>query len=104
MAMHTFSAIPDIDPDRRAGIQTTATVLGARGAAVYCGVCWLLAAAVFGVFDWRAGALLSVYPLLVVVWTLREVPIERAYWWYPAINTVIGALLTLGGLWRFAGV
>ncbi|WP_020222714.1 prenyltransferase, partial [Halarchaeum acidiphilum] len=32
MAMHTFSAIPDVEPDRRAGLRTTATVLGARRA------------------------------------------------------------------------
>jgi len=30
MGMHTFSAIPDIEPDRTAGIQTTATALGER--------------------------------------------------------------------------
>jgi len=28
MGMHTFSAIPDIEPDRAAGIRTTATLLG----------------------------------------------------------------------------
>ena len=28
MGMHTFSAIPDIEPDRAAGIHTTATLLG----------------------------------------------------------------------------
>jgi hypothetical protein len=28
-----------------------------------------------------------------------DVTIERAYWWYPAVNAVAGALLTVGGLW-----
>jgi 4-hydroxybenzoate polyprenyltransferase len=39
MGMHTFSAIPDIDPDRRAGIRTTATVLGESRTLAYCAVC-----------------------------------------------------------------
>jgi 4-hydroxybenzoate polyprenyltransferase len=100
MAMHTFSAIPDVVPDRRAGIRTTATVLGPRGALVYCGACWLLAAAIFGLLDWRAGLLLGVYPLLVAVWMVRAVAIERVYWWYPTINALVGTVLTVGGLWR----
>jgi 4-hydroxybenzoate polyprenyltransferase len=100
MAMHTFSAIPDLDPDRRAGIRTTATVLGRSGALLYSGACWLLAAAVIAVVDWRGGLLLLVYPVLIGIWTTRGVSIQRAYWWYPGINTLVGALMTVGGLWR----
>ncbi len=100
MAMHTFSAIPDIEPDREAGIRTLATELGRDGALAYCGACWLLAAASFGALDLRAGALLLAYPLLVVAWRAGNVAIDRAYWWYPAINAVVGMVLTMGGLWR----
>jgi 4-hydroxybenzoate polyprenyltransferase len=103
MAMHTFSAIPDVEADRRAGIRTTATVLDRSGALIYCGACWLLAATVVAVVDWRGGALLSAYPLLVVAWAASDLSIDRVYWWYPAINTVAGAILTLGGLWRLSG-
>ncbi|WP_433633775.1 prenyltransferase [Halomicrococcus sp. NG-SE-24] len=100
MAMHTFSAIPDVEPDREAGIRTTATVLGEGRTLAYCGVVWLLAAVTFGLLDRRAGALLLVYPVLVVVWRATGVAVDRAYWWYPAINAVVGMVLTLGGLWR----
>ncbi|USZ68606.1 prenyltransferase [Halorussus salilacus] len=99
MAMHTFSAVPDIDPDRRAGIRTTATVLGERATLAYCAICWLLAAGAFGLLDPRAGALLLVYPLLAVAISETDVSVSRAYWWYPAINGVVGMVLTLGGLW-----
>lgn len=99
MAMHTFSAIPDIGPDRRADIRTTATALGTRGSLAYCAGCWFLAAVGFGVVDWRAGLLLATYPMLVIVVTLRSIPVERAYWWYPWINTTVGAILTIAGLW-----
>ncbi|WP_049986871.1 prenyltransferase [Halobellus rufus] len=100
MGMHTFSAIPDIDPDREAGIRTTATYLGERRTLAYCLACWLAAAAVFALVDGRIGALLVAYPLLVFGIYRSEVDVERAYWWYPVVNTAVGALLTLGALWR----
>ena len=28
------------------------------------------------------------------------VDVARAYWWFPALNTVVGTVLTLGALWR----
>lgn len=49
MAMHTFSAIPDVTADKRAGLATTATWLGTSGALVYCGACWLGSAVLLGV-------------------------------------------------------
>ena len=100
MAMHTFSAIPDIEPDRRAGIRTTATLLGERGAYAYCAACWALAAVAFGALDWRAGALLAAYPVVCTAVALSEVAVDRAYWYFPAINAAVGAVLTIGGLWR----
>lgn len=100
MAMHTFSAIPDIEPDRATGIRTTATVLGERRTYVYCGVCWLLAAVAFGALESRLGALMLVYPALVAVVATASVDVDRAYWWFPTINTAVGAILTMGGLWR----
>ncbi|MEF8819397.1 MAG: prenyltransferase [Haloferacaceae archaeon] len=99
MAMHTFSAIPDIEPDRRAGIETTATVLGRDWSFVYCGALWLMAAVLFAELDVRLGVLLLSYPLVLVGVYGSGVDVDRAYWWYPALNTAVGAMLTLGGLW-----
>ncbi|ELY86975.1 prenyltransferase [Natrinema altunense] len=100
MGMHTFSAIPDIEPDRQTGTRTTATVLGERRTYAYCGACWLASAVAFGALDGRLGALMLVYPGLVAAIATASVAVDRAYWWFPAINTVVGALLTMGGLWR----
>ena len=100
MGMHTFSAIPDIEPDRAAGIRTTATVLGARQTYLYCLACWAIAAASFATVDGRLGLLLGVYPVFVT-WVARSaVSVDRAYWWFPALNTAVGTLLAMGGLWR----
>ena len=100
MGMHTFSAIPDIEPDREAGIETTATYLGESRTYWYCAACWLAAAAAFGTLDWRAGALLLAYPIAVFAIVRSSVDVARAYWWYPALNTVVGMVMTLGGLWE----
>jgi 4-hydroxybenzoate polyprenyltransferase len=100
MAMHTFSAIPDIEPDRRAGIETTATTLGEGATYAYCAACWALAAVAFGLLDVRLGALIGLYPVGVVLVARSSVAADRAYWWFPAVNTVAGALMTIAGLWR----
>jgi len=47
VAKHTFDAVQDIDEDRDAGIITTAVHLGARGAAVWSGVWWLVSTICF---------------------------------------------------------
>jgi 4-hydroxybenzoate polyprenyltransferase len=99
MGMHTFSAIPDIDPDRAAGIETTATRLGQRWTYVYCGGCWLAAAAVFGIVHPFFAAVLGVYPVFVALVAVSDVAVDRAYWWFPAINTAVGTAITLAALW-----
>jgi 4-hydroxybenzoate polyprenyltransferase len=104
MGMHTFSAIPDIEPDREAGITTTATALGERRTYAYCAACWLASAAVFAVVDWRLGAVLLAYPVLVAGIVAADVEVDRAYWWFPIVNTVVGAALTIGPLWRLTNV
>ncbi len=98
MGMHTFSAVPDIEPDRAAGIRTTATALGEARTYLYCGLCWLGAAVGFALVDPRLGTIMLVYPALIAVVALTSVGVSRAYWWFPAINTVVGALLTMGAL------
>lgn len=100
MGMHTFSAIPDIAPDRRAGIRTTATWLGERRTYGYVAGCWLAAAAAFGAVALRAGVLMAVYPVFLAWVAGSAVAVDRAYWWFPALNTVVGTLLTLGLLWQ----
>lgn len=104
MGMHTYSAIPDIEPDRAAGVETTATLLGEQRTYRYCGLCWTLAAVAFGLLDVRLGALLGAYPLFLLGTVGAGVDVDRAYWWFPVVNGVVGMLLTFGGLLRLVGV
>jgi 4-hydroxybenzoate polyprenyltransferase len=103
MAMHTYSALPDIGPDRRAGLRTTATVLGASGTLAYCGLLWLAAAGLLGALAAPLGLLLLAYPLALAVQAVRGTAPARAYRWYPALNTAVGAALTIAGLARLTG-
>jgi 4-hydroxybenzoate polyprenyltransferase len=100
MGMHTFSAIPDIDPDRAAGIRTTATALGERRTYGYCAACWLAAALAFSFVHVLLAVLLLAYPVLVFAIDRSSIAVDRAYWWYPTVNTLVGMVFTLGGLWR----
>jgi 4-hydroxybenzoate polyprenyltransferase len=100
MGMHTFSAIPDIEPDRAAGIRTTATFLGESRTYAYCVVCWLAAAVVFAFVDNRIALLLLAYPIIVFAIYWSDIPVSQAYWWYPAVNTLVGMVMTMGALWK----
>ena len=99
MGMHTFSAIPDIDPDRAAGIETTATRLGEARTYVYCAGCWLAAALVFGTVHPFFAVVLGIYPIFSVSVGVTDTSVDRAYWWFPALNTAVGTLFTLAALW-----
>ena len=46
-AKHTFDAVQDITEDRKAGLRTTATLLGPRGVVLWSGVFWGLSTALF---------------------------------------------------------
>jgi len=104
MAMHTFSAIPDVEPDRAAGVATTATVLGQAGALAYCVGCWLAAALLAASHAPALGLLFGAYPVLGTAVGLADVDIDRAYAWFPLVNGLLGMVLTLAGLWRVVGV
>ena len=99
MAMHTFSAIPDIKPDREAGVSTTATFLGRKKTYIYCTLTWAVAAVISGLYSIYAGALMGLYPLLCAGFYFSDFSDSEAYWYYPYINSVIGMILTLAGLW-----
>ncbi|NLX49788.1 MAG: prenyltransferase [Methanospirillum sp.] len=95
-AMHLFSAVPDIECDRAAGITTTAVFLGRERSLCLCLVFWsCLSLIVILASDVRPLSLLVLaYPVVPALLLLdREIPIDRAYWRLPAINTALGGLV-----------
>jgi lycopene elongase/hydratase (dihydrobisanhydrobacterioruberin-forming) len=95
-AMHLFSAVPDIDSDRRAGLRTTAVALGYRGSLAACAALWLaaLAAGAWGSLAVGVAAAGIIYPAIPLWLALGpERRIGPVYWLFPYINAAAGFAL-----------
>ncbi|MDH7594195.1 MAG: prenyltransferase [Methanomicrobiales archaeon] len=95
-AMHLFSAVPDIEYDREAGIRTSAVIFGRRPSLIICIVFWgclsMLVLWLSGFHPLSVPVL--VYPLFPALLLLRpSMSIEAFYWRLPYINTILGGLL-----------
>lgn len=95
-AMHIYSAIPDIEFDRSAGITTTPVLVGKRMSLLLCLVAWSTLASLIinatGFFPISFFVLL--YPLIPALSLFRPaIPVEKLYWYLPLINTILGGLL-----------
>lgn len=88
MAMHLFSAIPDIEADASADVRTSATVLGRRQSLYVCAALWMASACLLTVFD-PLLAVALVYPALSF-FALTLDDLSRLYWYYPYINAAMG--------------
>jgi lycopene elongase/hydratase (dihydrobisanhydrobacterioruberin-forming) len=112
MAMHAYSAIPDITADTKATMNTVATVLGIKGTLWFCGILWAIAgiaaSSVLGktpVLWFDAGAATfyaSIYVMIVLFsfFAIRntdqhhgEQAVFRLYTKLPLINALIGMAL-----------
>lgn len=98
MAMHAYSAVPDIAADTKAKISTIATTLGARNTLLFCIVCYALAAylssAWLGWFSWLAGSVYLAMMLLTISQPGRD-HVFKLYQYFPYINMAVGAGLFL---------
>jgi len=94
IAMHCFSAIPDIDSDKQAWLKTTAIFLGKKNSLLYCillyAVSWILASQVIGLW-WSLFGL--IYCIMVL--SAFEYNIFKIYKIFPYINFVIWFVLCL---------
>lgn len=104
MAMHAYSAVPDIAADRAARLRTTATTLGFYGTLVWCGALFVVAAALvrpeLGHLTVLAGA--SYATLMVVSLFLRsENRIMTLYKAFPLVNAVIGGAIFFSIIGKF---
>lgn len=90
-SMHLFSAIPDISADRRAGLRTSAVVLGQNKSLLLASFMWLVSGLLAVSLLGSIGLLSFVYcfiPLFLLGKSAST--IRRAYWCFPLLNAIFG--------------
>ncbi len=94
-AMHLFSAIPDIEADKKAHLRTTATKIGKGFSLLICSILWLVCGLLGLSYHFSLAFLLlyALIPLYLLVKPRAE--IEDIYWKLPFVNGVSGFLLYL---------
>jgi len=92
-AMHAYSAIPDIDADREAGLSTIATVLGSTGTHLFCLAAYIgsavLAFQYFGTSAIWMG-LVYVGIILFSMISKDKDSVFRVYRRFPIVNALVG--------------
>lgn len=98
VAMHAYSAVPDIGADRKAKIDTIATKLGKTGTLLFCLACYGLAAgltiSVLGQFSIAAGLLYG-FMMIITVRAKNANSVMQLYSLFPYINMGVGMALFL---------
>jgi 4-hydroxybenzoate polyprenyltransferase len=98
MAMHAFSAIPDIKSDKKASLRTIATILGQKRTILFCAFLYITSAALtFGYlrgFSVMAGAVYATLMFAAYV-AHKDKDIFAVYKTFPYVNVITGAFLFL---------
>ena len=96
VAMHAFSAVPDIKADKKAQLRTIATVLGRENTIVLCACLYAFSASlVFQYITWMAivGGVLY-WALMVLAYRAKtDKELFAVYKRFPVVNMVFGAVL-----------
>jgi len=93
MAMHAYSAVPDISADRAAGLQTIATTFGRTATLSICAGLYAVAAALsYRYIGWFAVVAGVVYLVLMAasLRTKTNSQLFRLYKVFPATNSLLG--------------
>jgi len=93
-AMQTYSAVPDIEADRKGHVKTLATTLGQKRALWFCFLAYLGATIIGYVHLGIIPILLGSVYLGMVIYTI--VNPQKSFWVYkkfPLVNTVFGMIL-----------
>ena len=95
-SMHMYSAVPDINADKNANIQTSATLLGKNTALFICGILYAISAFIayfyIGPFAIIAG-LGYLYLIFISIKKKNPEQVLSIYKIFPFFNTVIGLIL-----------
>lgn len=92
--MQTYSAVPDIEADKKAGVNTLAIMLGEKNALWFCLIAYLISATIgFYYVGYIAVAFGFVYSVIVLLSIHNISKLFKYYTYFPLINVASGALL-----------
>ncbi len=96
-AMHLFSAIPDIQADKKAKLLTTAILFGKRNSLLLCALLWTITSFVtISLTGSFTGFIGSIYPLIpIILITNEKIDLKKTYKIFPFINAIVGFILFL---------
>lgn len=96
MAMHAYSAVPDIEADRASGVKTIATTLGATRTLMLCGSLYAFAGILASIagLGLIASILTLVYVALIGIslWIPKD-RLHAVYTYFPLVNALAGFTL-----------
>ncbi len=96
MAMHAYSAVPDISADKEAGVPTVATLLGLKPTLIFCWALYLGSVLLsFTALWWLSVVLALVYSTLMALSIQKgtESGVMTVYRAFPIVNSLAGASL-----------
>lgn len=97
-AMHLFSAVPDIEFDKKVGDMTSAVKLGRKGSLLLCFLFWLGFVIILLTqgFYLYLTIILFIYPLIPLLLIIfPKVNINKVYKIYPYLNAILGLVTFL---------
>lgn len=102
IAMHVYSAIPDITADRSVALDTTATFLGQKAAIWYCVALFTVAGALAAEATSNLSLLLLLPYLIMMFWSYNKdsEALLRLYVVFPYLNAATGAILSIQSIIR----
>lgn len=95
MAMHAFSAVPDITSDKKAGLQTIATKIGRNGTILFCATCYLLSASfAYDKLGWFSIAGSTLYVAMMwLAYRSDDKELFKLYKAFSYVNAIFGFML-----------
>ncbi|HUR98297.1 MAG TPA: UbiA family prenyltransferase, partial [Pyrinomonadaceae bacterium] len=95
-AMHAYSAVPDIEADRRAGLSTIATLLGKSGTLLFCLAMYGVSAAFAYPYLHSVAIIIGIFYVGVVLTSYFEKDpdlVFKIYTRFPLLNAGVGLAL-----------